>query len=125
MMASQQARVDRIERSLKRLGFRLSKVGRSFHITDGIGELAIIASQQCRWLRSRAGSANLSDQGESHGDGAGVSKRSPRLKAPYMRAMEILEEDGHICAVCLFDAIADLLGVDELIEVPCEEIGRA
>jgi hypothetical protein len=40
-MAGQQARVDRIERSLKRLGFRLRKVGRSFHITDGIGEFAI------------------------------------------------------------------------------------
>ena len=40
-MAGQQPRVDRIERSLKRLGFRLRKAGRSFHITDGVGELAI------------------------------------------------------------------------------------
>jgi hypothetical protein len=56
---------------------------------------------------------------------SGALRVSPRLKAPYMRAMEILEEDGHICAVCLFDAIADMLGVDELVEVPCEEMGRA
>jgi len=37
-MAGQQARVDRIGRSLKCLGFRLNKVGRSFAVAD---ELAI------------------------------------------------------------------------------------
>jgi hypothetical protein len=56
---------------------------------------------------------------------SGALRVSPRLKAPYMRAMEILEEDGHICAACLFDAILDLLGVDELVEVPRERVGRA
>ena len=34
-MAGQQARVDRIDRSLKRLGFRLIKTGRSFRIRVG------------------------------------------------------------------------------------------
>jgi hypothetical protein len=40
-MAGQQARVDKIERSLRRLGFRLGKVGRGFKVTDSVGELAV------------------------------------------------------------------------------------
>ena len=41
-MAGQQARVERIERSLRRLGFHLSKVGRGFKVTDNnTGELAV------------------------------------------------------------------------------------
>jgi hypothetical protein len=32
---------DRVARSLKRLGFRMTRAGRSFSITDGTGELAI------------------------------------------------------------------------------------
>jgi hypothetical protein len=40
-MAGQQARVNRIERSLRRLGFRLGKVGRSFKVIDNAGELAV------------------------------------------------------------------------------------
>jgi hypothetical protein len=50
---------------------------------------------------------------------------SPRLRAAYVRAVEILEADDHLCAACLFDAILDLLGVDELAEVPSERVGRA
>ena len=37
-MAGQQARVDRIDRSLKRLGFRLIKTGRSFSIAGNANE---------------------------------------------------------------------------------------
>jgi hypothetical protein len=32
---------DRIARSLKRLGFRMSRTGRTFRVTDSAGELAI------------------------------------------------------------------------------------
>jgi hypothetical protein len=41
-MASPQAtQADRVARSLKRLGFRLTRTGRSFAIIDSAGELAI------------------------------------------------------------------------------------
>ena len=40
-MASQLAHADRIERSLKRLGFRLSRAGRTFRIMDSGGALAV------------------------------------------------------------------------------------
>jgi hypothetical protein len=40
-MASQQTQADRIARSLKRLGFGLSRSGRTFRIVDDAGELAI------------------------------------------------------------------------------------
>jgi hypothetical protein len=40
-MADQQTQADRIERSLKRLGFRLSRTGRTFTIIDRVGERAI------------------------------------------------------------------------------------
>ena len=39
-MAGQQARVDRIDRSLRRLGFRLIKTGRSFSIAGNANEVA-------------------------------------------------------------------------------------
>jgi hypothetical protein len=40
-VASQLTHADRIERSLKRLGFRLSRTGRTFTIMDTSGTLAI------------------------------------------------------------------------------------
>jgi hypothetical protein len=40
-MPSQQTQADRIERSLKRLGFRLSRTGRTFRITNAQGEPAV------------------------------------------------------------------------------------
>ena len=40
-MASQQTRADRIARSLKRLGFQLSRTGRTFRVVDKAGELAV------------------------------------------------------------------------------------
>jgi hypothetical protein len=41
-MASQETtQADRVARSLKRLGFRMSRIGRTFRITDSVGELAI------------------------------------------------------------------------------------
>jgi hypothetical protein len=40
-MASQQTHADRIARSLKRLGFGLSRTGRTFRITDKAGVLAV------------------------------------------------------------------------------------
>jgi hypothetical protein len=40
-VASQLTHVDRIERSLKRLGFRLSRAGRTFRIMDTAGALAV------------------------------------------------------------------------------------
>jgi hypothetical protein len=40
-MASQQTRADRIERSLKHLGFHLSRTGRTFRIVDKAGALAV------------------------------------------------------------------------------------
>jgi hypothetical protein len=40
-VASQLTHADRIERSLKRLGFRLNRTGRTFRITDIAGTLAV------------------------------------------------------------------------------------
>ena len=40
-MASQLTHADRIERSLKRLGFRLNRTGRTFRIMDTGGALAV------------------------------------------------------------------------------------
>jgi hypothetical protein len=40
-MASQQTQADRIERSLRRLGFRLSRTGRTFKIIDNVGDPAL------------------------------------------------------------------------------------
>jgi hypothetical protein len=40
-VASQQTQADRVERSLRRLGFRLSRTGRTFKIIDTVGELAV------------------------------------------------------------------------------------
>jgi hypothetical protein len=40
-MASQQTHADRIARSLKRLGFQLSRTGRTFRVVDKAGELAV------------------------------------------------------------------------------------
>jgi hypothetical protein len=40
-VASQQTQADRIERSLRRLGFRLNRTGRTFKIIDTVGELAV------------------------------------------------------------------------------------
>jgi len=40
-VASQLTHADRIERSLKRFGFRLSRTGRTFRITDTAGALAV------------------------------------------------------------------------------------
>ena len=40
-MASQQTHADRIARSLKRLGFQLSRTGRTFRVIDKAGELAV------------------------------------------------------------------------------------
>jgi hypothetical protein len=37
---SQTTQADRVARSLKRLGFRMTRAGRSFTIIDGAGELA-------------------------------------------------------------------------------------
>jgi len=39
-MATQQTQADRIARSLKRLGFRLTRLGRSFTVIDNAGGLA-------------------------------------------------------------------------------------
>jgi hypothetical protein len=33
-----------------------------------------------------------------------------------VRAVEILEADDHLCAACLFDAIVDLLAIDEHVD---------
>jgi hypothetical protein len=40
-MASQQTHADRIALSLKRLGFQLSRTGRTFKVIDKAGELAV------------------------------------------------------------------------------------
>jgi hypothetical protein len=40
-VASQQTQADRVERSLSRLGFRLSRSGRTFKILDIVGKLAV------------------------------------------------------------------------------------
>ena len=40
-MASQQTQADRVARSPKRLGFQLSRTGRTFKVIDKAGELAI------------------------------------------------------------------------------------
>jgi hypothetical protein len=40
-MASNQTHADRVSRSLKRLGFRLNRTGRTFEIIDIVGEPAI------------------------------------------------------------------------------------
>jgi hypothetical protein len=40
-MTSQQTRADRVERSLKRLGFQLSRKARTFRIIDKAGALAV------------------------------------------------------------------------------------
>jgi hypothetical protein len=40
-MASQQTHADRVARSLKRLGFQLSRTGRTFRIVDKAGALAM------------------------------------------------------------------------------------
>ena len=40
-MASNQTHADRIARTLKRLGFGLSRTGRTFRIIDGAGALAV------------------------------------------------------------------------------------
>jgi hypothetical protein len=45
VMAGQQARADRIARSLKRLGFRLVNVGRAFKIADSGGGTAVGSTQ--------------------------------------------------------------------------------
>jgi hypothetical protein len=53
----------------------------------------------------------------------------PRLKSVYLRAMAILAEkpDPHVCASCLFDAVAELLllGITDLEELMHEGVGRA
>jgi len=56
---------------------------------------------------------------------SGALRVSPRLKSAYLRAMAILKEDDHVCPVCLFDAVADLLAVDELVEVTGDEMGQS
>ena len=48
-----------------------------------------------------------------------------RLELAYVRAIEILEADDHLRASCLFDVILDLLGVDELVEMPSDLMERA
>ena len=40
-MASQQTHADRVARSLKRLGFQLSRTGRTFRVIDKAGALAV------------------------------------------------------------------------------------
>ena len=40
-MASHQTHADRVARSLKRLGFQLSRTGRTFRIIDKAGALAV------------------------------------------------------------------------------------
>jgi hypothetical protein len=40
-MASQQTHADRVLRTLKRLGFGLSRTGRTFRIVDNAGVLAV------------------------------------------------------------------------------------
>ena len=40
MAAPIQTQADRVARSLKRLGFRMTRVGRTFTIVDSAGELA-------------------------------------------------------------------------------------
>jgi hypothetical protein len=44
MAGQQTTRADRIARSLKRLGFHLSRTGRTFRITDNAGMAAINSS---------------------------------------------------------------------------------
>jgi hypothetical protein len=41
MASPQTTHADRVSRSLRRLGFRMTRAGRSFTIIDGAGELAI------------------------------------------------------------------------------------
>ena len=43
----------------------------------------------------------------------------------YVRAVDILGADDHMCAVCLFDAIIDLIGIGELADMMHERAGRA
>jgi hypothetical protein len=58
-------------------------------------------------------------------DVSGVLFVSPRLRPLYARAVDILE-DEHQFAVFLFEAIVNLLAVEQMIlGVPGEELGRA
>jgi hypothetical protein len=41
MMPIDQSRVDRLSRTLKRLGFQLGRKGRSFRVVDSAGKLAV------------------------------------------------------------------------------------
>jgi hypothetical protein len=45
MATTPTTQADRIARSLKRLGFRMSRTGRSFTVIDSAGELAINSKQ--------------------------------------------------------------------------------
>jgi hypothetical protein len=51
---------DRVARSLKRLGFRMTRTGRSFSVIDAAGELAINSKPGMslaeieKWIASRA-----------------------------------------------------------------------
>ena len=60
-MAGQQARVDRIDRSLKRLGFRLIKTGRSFSIAGNANVIAVDSNPKS-WRRSSSGLASTSSR---------------------------------------------------------------
>jgi hypothetical protein len=48
---------------------------------------------------------------------------SPRLRTLYVRAADILEADDHLCPICMFEAIVDLLGIGESAEM-MHERGR-
>jgi hypothetical protein len=51
---------DRVARSLKRLGFRMTRAGRSFSVIDATGELAVNTTRGMslaeieKWIASRA-----------------------------------------------------------------------
>jgi hypothetical protein len=56
---------------------------------------------------------------------SGSLRVSPRLKSVFVRAVDILEAYDHMCAVCLFDAIIDLIGIGDLADMMHEQMGRA
>jgi hypothetical protein len=44
---------------------------------------------------------------------SGSLRVSPRLEAVFDRVAEVMAEDDHRCAACMFDAILDLLPAGE------------
>jgi hypothetical protein len=62
MASRETTQADCVERSLKRLGFRMTRVGRTFTIIDSAGEPTVGSKTECRSRRSSSRSASTSSQ---------------------------------------------------------------